>query len=50
MAYSVTQVQPVPPTDLGVQQAIQAATANGEHLVCIEIDAARDRLLIVTED
>lgn len=49
MAYEVTEVRPVPATDLGVQNEIRNATSDGSRLVCIEIDPQRDRLLIVTE-
>jgi len=49
MAYNVTEVVPVPPTDLDVQNEIRNATGDGSRLICIEIDSPRDRLLIVTE-
>ena len=49
MPYDVTEIKPVPPTDLDVQNEIRNATNNGSKLVCIEIDPPRDRLLIVTQ-
>lgn len=49
MAYEVTEVVPVPVTDLDIQNEIRNATSDGSKLICIEVDSARDRLLIVTE-
>ena len=49
MTYDVTEVRPVPSTDVGVQKEILNATSDGSKLICIEIDPPRDRLLIVTE-
>ena len=49
MPYDVTEVKPVPPNDIGVQNEIRNATDDGSKLICIEIDPARDRLLIITE-
>jgi len=48
MSYDVTEVRPVPATDVGIQEEIRNATSDGSKLVCIEIDSANNRLLIVT--
>ena len=50
MAYNVTEIAPVPVRDVDIQREIRAATNSGEELVCIEIDASMNRLLIVTKD
>jgi hypothetical protein len=49
MAYNVTEVVPIPATDLEVQNEIRACTEDGSKLITIAIDPPRERLLIVTE-
>lgn len=49
MSYDVTEVKPVPSTDLGIQDNIRNATSDNSKLICIEIDPINNRLLIVTE-
>ncbi len=49
MSYDVTEIKPIPVTDIGVQDEIRNATSDNSKLVCIEIDPANNRLLIVTE-